>query len=79
MPQLSLYLDEPTMMLLRKSASGAGVSMSKYASSLIREKSHGNGWPLGYWENIYGCLEEQLAVDDAELDATRDDDCDWFE
>ena len=38
MPQLSLYLDEPTMEMLREKSSRAHQSMSRYVTGLIREE-----------------------------------------
>ena len=79
MPQLSLYLDDDTMETLRAAARGEGVSMSKYASGLIRERARFGGWPQGYWEDVYGCLhDDTFTVDGEVLDATLDDACDWF-
>ena len=49
MPQLSLYLDEPTMEMLREKSSRAHQSMSRYVTGLIRESGEGRGWPSGYW------------------------------
>ena len=57
MPQLSLYLDEPTMEMLREKSSRAHQSMSRYVTGLIRESGEGRGWPSGYWDNVYGCLD----------------------
>lgn len=80
MPQLSLYVDDATMEILRTAAKGEGLSMSRYASGLIRERAHFGGWPQGYWENVYGCLQDDtFVVDDDALDAALDDDCNWFE
>ena len=79
MPQLSLYIDAPTMEVLRTSALAEGKSMSRYASELIRDRANYGGWPAGYWESVYGCLDEDLLIDDGELDASLDDACDWFE
>ena len=45
MPQLSLYLDEPTMEMLREKSSRAHQSMSRYVTGLIRESGEGRGWP----------------------------------
>ena len=53
MPQLSLYLDEPTMEMLREKSSRAHQSMSRYVTGLIRESGEGRGWPSGYWEDVY--------------------------
>ena len=41
MPQLSLYLDEPTMEMLREKSSRAHQSMSRYVTGLIRESGKG--------------------------------------
>ena len=78
MPQLSLYLDDATMETLRTSALGEGVSMSKYAANLIRNRAQFGGWPAGYWESVYGCLDDDtFVIDDTALDAALDDTCDW--
>lgn len=81
MPQLSLYVDDATMETLRTSASVANVSMSKYASNLIRERAQYGGWPQGYWEQVYGCLADDLGLvaPDDDLKPELDDDCDWFD
>ena len=81
MPQLSLYVDEGTMETLRVSARVEGVSMSKYAAGLIRDRSQHGGWPQGYWDAVYGCLDDGLGlcVSDADLHPEFDDPCDWLE
>ena len=81
MPQLSLYVNDATMGTLRASAQNAGMSMSKYASNLIRERADHGGWPAGYWENVYGCLGDDFGFDCAndDLNAVLDDACDWFD
>ena len=79
MPQLSLYVDDATMETLRSSALAEGVSMSKYASNLIREQGKTGGWPQGYWDSVYGCLDDELSIDDGDLHPEFDDSCDWFE
>ena len=78
MPQLSLYVDDATMETLRTAAKGEGVSMSKYAASLIRKKAELGSWPNGYWESVYGCLDDDsFVVDDTAIDASLDDTCVW--
>ena len=57
MPQLSLYLDEPTMEMLREKSSRAHQSMSRYVTGLIRESGEGRGW-----DNVYGCLKDPSFV-----------------
>lgn len=58
MPQLSLYLDEPTMEMLRKKSAGAHQSMSKYVTRLIQQSEQPRCWPEGYWDQVYGCLDD---------------------
>lgn len=80
MPQLSLYLDDVTMNLLRSDARRAGKSMSRYAADLIRGHSAAMGWPAGYWDSVYGCLgDDDLASVDDDLHPELDDSCDWFD
>lgn len=80
MPQLSLYIDDATMETLRSAAKGEGVSMSRYASNLIKSQSRFGGWPKGYWEAVYGCLtDDTFVIDDSGLDTSLDDASDWFE
>ena len=79
MPQLSLYIDDATMETLRAAARGEGVSMSRYASGLIRDRAQLGGWPQGYWDSVYGCLDDDtFTVDISGLDAELDDAANWF-
>lgn len=73
MPQLSLYLDEPTMNLLRTRSSRAHQSMSKFVTGLIRDSDRAHGWPEGYWEEVYGCLKDPTFVVPDEVDVPLDD------
>ncbi len=77
MPQLSLYLDDPTMEMLRTRARHQGISLSRYASQLIKQEEASGGWPEGYWDRAYGCLPDFPDISDP-LDQALDDDCDWF-
>ena len=80
MPQLSLYIDDATMETLQTSARAEGVSMSKYAAGLIRDREQHGRWPQGYWDAVYGCLTDELdlRVPDDDLRPELDDACDWF-
>lgn len=69
MPQLSLYLDNPTMDALRIASEREGVSLSKYAGKLIRV--HSQTWPAGFWAT-YGALEDDSFVVPNELDYELD-------
>lgn len=65
MAQLSLYLEEETMDLLRKKAVLANVSLSKYVAKLIRSDVS-SGWPMGYWD-LYGSIDDETFCEPAEL------------
>ena len=61
MPQVSLYVDEPTMKALREEAASEGVSLPKHVAA--RLKSEGrcttpSGLPEGYLDSLYGCLAD---------------------
>lgn len=57
MPQLSLYLDDDTMDILRQDATREGVSLSKHASRVIRENNV-SAWPKGFFD-LYGALDRR--------------------
>ena len=79
MPQLSLYLDETTMEILRRESNSEQISMSRYAANLIQKHTAVSAWPKGYWDNVYGCLNDGDFEEPEELDLSLDDSCDWFE
>ena len=60
MPQLSLYIDDETMGVLRKSANERDVSLSRYARDLISSQSE-SAWPSDFWD-VYGALEDDSFV-----------------
>ena len=76
MPQLSLYITDDNLEILRSRAKREGISMSKYANRLIERDAGNGGWPEGFWD-LYGSIGEgSLAVppdappsDDAEFEA----------
>ncbi len=61
MPQLSLYVTDSNMALLRSRAHDSGVSMSKYVNNLIERDSKEGEWPIGFW-SLYGALTEDIVV-----------------
>ena len=77
MPQLSLYVDDETMDLLRKNANDRYVSLSRYVRDLIRDRDFG-AWPDGFWD-IYGALEDDSFVVPSELDSSLDQPVDFDE
>ncbi|MCI9130029.1 MAG: antitoxin [Eggerthellaceae bacterium] len=72
MPQLSLYLNEPTMALLREDCQKSGNSLSRYVSELITAKRTESSWPQGYWDNVYGALDDDSFQVPSELDGKLD-------
>lgn len=72
MPQLSLYLNDAAMAQLRHDAEDSGASLSRYVSQLVMDKPHRLGWPDGYWESVYGCLEDDSFQVPPELDGAAD-------
>ena len=75
MPQLSLYISDENLKILRARSEEAGVSMSKYANRLIEQDAGNNSWPAGFWD-LYGALDDEgfVAPEDppASDDATFD-------
>lgn len=58
MPQLSLYLDEPTMEALRQDAARAGTSLSKYVANVLHEHAEASRWPDGFFD-LYGAFDDE--------------------
>lgn len=75
MPQLSLYITDANLEILRARSQEAGISMSRYANRLIEQDAENAGWPKGFWE-LYGALgdeglplpDDPLPADDAEFE-----------
>ena len=57
MPQLNLYVDDPTHQTIKAAAKAAGVSLSKWVSNLVRERT-ADEWPpevlalAGAWKDF---------------------------
>lgn len=71
MPQLSLYLDEASMAVLRERAERQHVSLSRYATSRLGLREPETGWPEGYWD-LFGSLRDNTFAVPEELDASLD-------
>ena len=62
MPQLNLYVDQTTHLQMKRSAKAAGVSLSKWVSAIVHEKTTSE-WPAdvlalaGAWKD-FPSLEE---------------------
>lgn len=70
MPQLSLYLDDATMSLLRTNALKEGISLSRYAKKRIEQDAF-SAWPSSFWDT-YGALEDNSFTVSEELDPRLD-------
>ena len=57
MPQLNLYVDEATHQRIKQAAQSSGVSLSKWVTAVVREKTSGE-WPpdvlalAGAWKDF---------------------------
>lgn len=73
MAQLSLYLDEPTLSILKSNASRERLSLSKMAQKSIRSYAP-HQWPAGFWD-LYGAITDETFQEPEELawelDASR--------
>ena len=73
MPQLSLYLTDDAASILRDDAKQSGQSVSRYISGLVIDRhEHADSWPDGYWDSVYGCLDDPSFTIPPELDASLD-------
>ena len=75
MPQLSLYIDDETMGVLRKNADERDVSLSRYARDLISSHNE-SAWPSDFWD-VYGALKDDSFVVPEELDPSLDSPADF--
>ncbi|WP_165051848.1 MULTISPECIES: antitoxin [unclassified Adlercreutzia] len=65
MAQLSLYLDEPTLSVLKTNASREKLSLSKMAQKSIRSYAP-HQWPAGFWD-LYGAVDDEMFCEPEEL------------
>lgn len=80
MPQVSLYVDNALMQGLRADAEREGVSLSKYVAQRLRESRAVNrercntpsGMPKGYFDRLYGCVDDPTFAVPEELDFSLD-------
>jgi hypothetical protein len=74
MPQISIYISDEEMEMLREGAREEGVSLSRYTVDSITMRRAGtlkaDPWPAGYWESVYGCLKDPtfVAPEDSPVD-----------
>lgn len=71
MAQLSLYMDETTMVGLREDAARQGISISAYAREVLETRNTRdaagweNGWPPGFLD-LYGSCPDFPQTEDLE-------------
>ena len=63
MPQLSLYITDENLAILRARSAEEGVSMSRYANRLIEADARNAGWPRGFWD-LFGALDDSFELPD---------------
>ena len=68
MAQLSLYLDEPTMVSARSQAAKQNKSLSRYVSDVLKQavKEEGSAWPSSLWET-FGAISDPTFTEPEEL------------
>lgn len=75
MPQLNLYVDESTHARIKRAAKAAGMSLSRWVSTVVAERT-ASQWPAdvlalaGAWQD-FPSLEDMRAA--AGKDARRED------
>ena len=76
MPQISLYLDDDTMELVRAGAAAECVSLSKYVCHRIEGRqprcNTPSGLPDGLLERLYGSIDDDTFVRPEQLDFSLD-------
>lgn len=72
MPQVSLYLNDKALDYLHAEAKKEERSLSSFVSKLIIERAERASWPRGYWDEVYGCLEDSSFQVPPEIDASAD-------
>lgn len=72
MAQVSLYLNDQALTRLRKDAKKEKRSLSSVVSQLLMERDQIVRWPEGYWDDVYGCLNDESFQAPDEMDAALD-------
>jgi len=70
MPQISLYIDEPTLKKAENAAKRRNVSLSKWVAEQIRAKVSPM-YPAGF-EALYGSIDDETFIEPSELSASAD-------
>ena len=70
MPQISLYIDEPTLKKVEIAASRQHVSISKWVAEQIRACVE-PVYPLGY-EHLFGSITDEMFKEQPEMASEND-------
>jgi hypothetical protein len=65
MPQISLYVDEETLELIKSGADTKGLSQSKYVAETVRDAYYSGRWPDGYAEWLLSEKKEPVFFPEA--------------
>lgn len=77
MAQISLYVDDETLVHLKERAAREGKSVSRLTAEIIEADRRSSAWPDG-WFDLYGSSPSFPYPDDAAIDPSLDEACDWF-
>lgn len=70
MPQISLYIDEPTLKKVEIAASRQHISISKWVAEQIRARIE-PVYPLGY-EHLFGSITDEIFKEQPEMENETD-------
>ncbi len=70
MPQISLYVDEKTLMEVSKSAKSENVSISNWVKSKIK-KSLNNEWSEEF-KSLIGSITDETFIEPTDMDFEKD-------
>ena len=60
MAHLNIYLPDDVAAALKREASSAGVTLSRFMLSRVTDMASGGGWPPGFFEKSCGFLTEGM-------------------
>lgn len=70
MPQISLYIDEPTLRKVEYAAKAQKVSISKWVADQIRSRVDAV-YPAGF-EQLFGSIDDDTFVEPPDISASAD-------
>ena len=70
MPQISLYIDEPTLRKVEYAAKAQQISISKWVADQIRSRGDAV-YPTGF-EQLFGSIDDDTFVEPQDISASAD-------